>query len=285
MTDPTEISFSTRSGLRLAATRWNGGGTGVILAHGGGQTRHAWRGTGAELGAQGYTVLAFDLRGHGESEWASDGDYSLSRFRDDLCDVATTFARPPIVIGASLGGISAMLAAGEALMALRAVVLVDVTPRIDQAGSDKIVAFMREHMERGFGSVEEAADIVAAYLPDRQKPANPEGLRKYLRQTADGRFRWHWDPQIMIEPNSVTTARLQYDRLMQAVRQMTMPALLVRGGHSDVVSPEAVKEFLAAAPQAQYQNLAGAHHMVVGDRNDAFTATILDFLVAEAAAA
>lgn len=274
-------AIHTRSGLRLGATVWDGGGTGIILAHGGGQTRHAWKRTGALLGAQGYQVLAYDLRGHGESDWAKNGDYSLSRLRDDLSDVAATFTSEPVVVGASLGGISAMLSAGESGTAYRAVVLVDVTPLIEQVGSDQIVGFMVERMANGFASAQEAADAISAYLPNRPKPASTEGLKKYLRSSEDGRLRWHWDPQVMTDPNTVATASLEHARLVAAAGAMKMPVMLVRGGHSAVVSHAAVAEFLEAVPHARYRNLEDAHHMVVGDENDAFTTSIMEFIEEE----
>lgn len=280
VSDATPFEINTRSGLKLGSTVWRGSGTGIILAHGGGQTRHAWRRTGAKLGAHGYTVIAYDLRGHGDSEWATGGDYSLARFRDDLCDVVLAFDHPPVVVGASLGGISAMLAAGETATAFAAVVLVDVTPRIEPAGSDQIVGFMLRHMHRGFASLAEAAEAISEYMPNRPKPSNHAGLSRYLRDCADGQLRWHWDPQVLTEPNSIAAAPLDYTRLAEAARRLTMPVMLVRGGHSQVVSRKSVEEFLDLVPHARYENLADAHHMIVGDDNDAFTISLLDFLAA-----
>lgn len=278
MTGPATRILSTRSGLKLSATAWNGDRGGIILAHGGGQTRHAWRRTGMRLARQGYSVLAYDLRGHGESDWDGNGDYSLSRFRDDLCDVASVFDRPPIVVGASLGGISAMLAAGEAAASFAAVILVDVAPRIERVGSDRILGFMRRHIHQGFDSVAEAASAVSDYVPNRPKPVSHAGLEKYLRNSADGRLRWHWDPQILTEPDSIATVPLEHERLADAARRMAMPVMLVRGGHSQVVSLDSVAEFLTLVPHARYENLADAHHMIVGDENDSFTASLLDFI-------
>src|SRR5690606_30783851 len=102
----------------------------------------------------------------------------------------------PSAIGASLGGIASLLAVGEAERngesLFSSLVLVDITPRVDPDGVARIHTFMRAHAKEGFGSVDEAADAVAAYLPHRPKPKSNEGLKKNLRLSPDGRWRWHW---------------------------------------------------------------------------------------------
>jgi pimeloyl-ACP methyl ester carboxylesterase len=190
----------------------------------------------------------------------------------------------PIVIGASLGGIAALLAEGKAAKADRealfsALVLVDITPRVDLNGVAKIQGFMRAHAAEGFGSISEAADAVAAYLPHRPRPRSYDGLRKNLRLDPDGRWRWHWDPKFLDGPRPVDSARgMTEAALVEAARCVRAPALLVRGTSSELVSPDHVREFLELVPHAEYMDVAGARHMVAGDRNDRFSAAILSFL-------
>jgi len=98
-------TFPTRDGLRLAADVAGDGARGVlILAHGGGQTRHSWVLAGKRLADRGWKTVTVDLRGHGDSDWAPDGDYRVERFAEDLIDIAATFPAKPALIGASLGG-------------------------------------------------------------------------------------------------------------------------------------------------------------------------------------
>src|SRR4051812_2473229 len=78
----------------------------VVFLHGGGQTRHAWGGTAIAVGAAGWHALSLDLRGHGESSWDPAGDYGEAAFIADLRAVIGTLASMPIVVGASLGGIT-----------------------------------------------------------------------------------------------------------------------------------------------------------------------------------
>ena len=249
----------------------------VVLLHGGGQTRYSWGRLARRLGQFGYYVLSLDLRGHGDSDWAPDGDYRLDAFVADLYAVLERLPSPPVLIGASLGGISALLAVGESERELaRGLVLVDVVPRLEQEGVRRIRDFMTAHLD-GFASLEEAAAAVAAYLPHRPRPPSVDGLRKNLRQRADGRFYWHWDPAFVIgerRPGAVS----QLDRLLEAARRVRVPTLLVRGQASDVVSQAGVDELLALMPNARAVEVGGAGHMVAGDKNDAFNAAVEDFL-------
>lgn len=264
------------NGLRLAASAWGSPADPlVVLLHGGGQTRHAWGGAGASLAAAGFHAVALDMRGHGESDWAPDGDYSREQVVADLAAVVDELGTVPALVGASAGGITALLAAGEKRVDAWAVVLVDIVPRVEPAGARRIVDFMTSRPD-GFGSLDEAADAVAGYLPERPRPVDPEGLRKNLRLGPDGRWRWHWDPLFL---NRDRLRHDSYARFVAAARSLRPPTLLVRGMLSDIVSPEGVAEFLELAPHAEFIDVAGAGHMVAGDRNDPFATAVLDFLV------
>jgi pimeloyl-ACP methyl ester carboxylesterase len=277
-------SFLGADRNRLAADVFGDAGRPVLLLHGGGQTRHAWRRSGVELARAGWIAFAVDQRGHGDSEWVADGSYAFGDFAADVTVVAAELRRrtgaPPVVIGASLGGIASLLASGEAAQPIfAALVLVDITPRVDLTGVAKVQGFMRAHARDGFASVEEAADAVAAYLPHRPRPRSTEGLKKNLRFSPDGRWRWHWDPRFLDGRRPVDGYRSEVEgRLIAAARALTIPAMLVRGGSSELVQEEHAKEFLALVPQARFADVSGARHMVAGDKNDQFSAAILGFL-------
>ncbi|HUI96596.1 MAG TPA: alpha/beta hydrolase [Xanthobacteraceae bacterium] len=277
-------SFLGAARNRLAADVFGDAGRPVLLLHGGGQTRHAWRRTAVALARAGWTAYAVDQRGHGDSEWVADGAYAFEDFAADAAAVAAELARrhgvPPVVIGASLGGIAALLAAGKAPAPIfAALVLVDITPRVDLAGVGKVQGFMRAHARDGFASVEEAADAVAAYLPHRPRPRSTEGLKKNLRLHPDGRWRWHWDPRFLDGRRPVGGDRSEIEaRLLAAAGRLAIPAMLVRGGASELVQEEHAKEFLALVPHARFADVSGARHMVAGDKNDQFSVAILEFL-------
>jgi non-heme chloroperoxidase len=270
------LVFTGADSLRLVASGYGDpAARPVVLLHGGGQTRHAWGGTAAALAARGWHALAFDLRGHGESDWAPNGDYRVDAFAADLRAVASALAHPPVVVGASLGGMAALVAQGEAAIAA-AVVLVDIAPRTQRAGVERIIAFMTANPD-GFATLEEAADAVASYVPHRPRPRDLAGLKKNLRLGEDGRYRWHWDPRLMSGERRVG-GTTDPERLERAARALRVPALLVRGRMSDVIDEADARAFLAVAPHAKYVDVSGAGHMVAGDRNDRFTDAVGGFL-------
>jgi len=256
----------------------------ALLMHGGGQTRHSWRKTAISLAERGITSICVDARGHGDSDWLEDKSYTFESYARDVIAIASQmrekYGVKPICIGASLGGISAMLAQSKSNRdLLEALVLVDITPRMDVNGVAKILGFMSSKMHDGFTTIEEAADAIAAYLPDRSRPRTLEGLKKNLRKASNGRWRWHWDPGFIDGPNSINSVPVDFQQsLLDSAADLDIPTLLVRGGRSELVSEEHAKEFLSLAPHAHYADVSEAGHMVAGDKNDIFTDAVTDFL-------
>ena len=134
--------FNGHDGITLAADSWGDpDGPLVILQHGGGQTRHAWKGAAQTLGSAGYHAVAFDARGHGDSEWAADGVYGMDVMVKDLqCTVEAFGGKRPVLVGASMGGGTSLVALGEEHVDATALVLVDIAPKIESDGVAKIQA-------------------------------------------------------------------------------------------------------------------------------------------------
>ncbi len=263
-------------GLSLAVEHFGDGGPPVVLLHGGGQTRHAWDETALALAERGLRAVTYDARGHGHSDWPADQGYQLERFARDLVAVASTLDAPPVVVGASLGGYATMYAVGELRLSVRGLVVVDIAPRVEPEGVQRIFDFMTGH-DAGFASVEEAADAVARYLPHRSRPRRTDGLRKNLRLRDDGRYYWHWDPAFIHGVRRHRPSTLLMDN-QDIVRRITAPTLLLRGKQSDLLSEDGVAHFLELVPHAEYVDVSDATHMIVGDRNDRFTRAVLDFI-------
>ncbi len=272
---PVRREFIGRDGGKLIADAYGDlGAPSVLLLHGGGQTRHAWGNTAAQLAAAGWYAVALDARGHGESAWATDRDYSIDTQAHEMRGIWRELGRPLTAVGASMGGLVSMVAAGYAEEPLiDALVLVDIAPQIETRGSDRVVDFMTANPQ-GFESLQAAAEFVAAY---RQRPVqkNIDGLKKNMRQNAEGRWVWHWDPHLLDHRDKSRSNTAYYE---QAVRNLRIPALLVRGHHSDVLSEEGAQAFLRLLPGASYVDLKDAGHMVAGDVNDVFTQAVTDFL-------
>jgi pimeloyl-ACP methyl ester carboxylesterase len=191
----------------------------------------------------------------------------------------STLKAKPVMVGASMGGNIALVTEGETPGTAHAIVLVDVVPQIEPAGVQRIIDFMTARPD-GFADLEEAADAVAAYNPSRPRPSDPRGLAKNLRQGADGRWRWHWDPRFMQAKSAQREARVAdiRNRMRVAAANIRIPTLLVRGAQSDVVSTKGVEALRALIPHMEATDVENAGHMVAGDRNDPFNLAVLSFL-------
>ena len=276
-----------RDGIRLTADEAGPpDGPTAVLIHGGGQTRHAWGTTLQAIAERGWHAYSVDMRGHGDSDWDPDGDYTIEAFAGDIEAIGRSLAAspggPPVLIGASLGGLSSLLAIGEAddpEHIARGLVMVDVAARVESTGTARIGDFMMSGLD-GFDSLEQVADAIAAYNPHRPRPASLDGLKKNLRER-DGRWYWHWDPAFLtgkFGSSDETRSMVRHDPLAAAARNVRMPFLLVRGRMSDLLSEEGAQEMLELVPHARFADVAGAGHMVAGDRNDAFNDAVLGFL-------
>jgi pimeloyl-ACP methyl ester carboxylesterase len=277
--DPRLVRFEGFGGIHLVADVWGDDADWpVLLMHGGGQTRHAWGSTAQTLARRGWRAVSLDLRGHGDSEWALNGDYSFTAYGADCISVVDQLGRPPVLVGASLGGITAMLAEGGSDRVVSSgLVIVDVTHRSNPGGVQRIRDFMRSGIG-GFATLDEAAAAIAAYTPHRPRRVNPAGLMKVLRQKKDGRWYWHWDPRFL-DHERTEVPRREFEPLLEAaIRNIAVPTLLVRGKLSDVVTEEGVREFLQTIPGAKMVDVGSAAHMVAGDQNDAFSQAVIDFL-------
>jgi pimeloyl-ACP methyl ester carboxylesterase len=278
---PQDVTFRGVDGITLTAHEWNRGAEStahrptVLMLHGGGQNRFSWKNTGQILADEGFHVVALDSRGHGDSDRSPDANYALETLSADTLRVLDQIGRPVALIGASMGGLTGILAADEAgPRKVTRLVLVDVVPRFEKSGSARIRDFMFNHVH-GFDSLEEAADAVAAYLPHRTKPRSPEGLKRNLRKR-DGRWYWHWDPAFLTKPQDDPFVRAE--KLEQAAINLKIPILLIRGKLSDVVSAEGVKDFLDKVPSAEFVELSDAGHTAAGDDNDAFSEVVVQFV-------
>jgi pimeloyl-ACP methyl ester carboxylesterase len=183
-----------------------------------------------------------------------------------------------VLVGASLGGVAAMIAEGGSDRVVSSgLVIVDITTRSNPEGLQRIHDFMSSGLE-GFATLEDAAEAIASYTPNRKKRVNPAGLMKVLRQKPDGRWYWHWDPKFIARGRQ-EVPREDFQQLFDAaLHNIRVPTLLVRGLLSDIVTEEGVQEFLQAIPGSKLVDVGDAAHMVAGDQNDAFSNAVVEFL-------
>jgi pimeloyl-ACP methyl ester carboxylesterase len=277
---PNPVQFASADGLVLSGTRQPGSRRQpqILLSHGFGQTRHSWAGSQHRLGQAGFGSLAWDTRGHGATgRNPTRQPYIAADFIGDMAAAARLVGGEPVLVGASMGGLTGLLAQAQAPL-FSALVLVDVTPRWEAAGMQRIQAFMTAH-PTGFDSYDHAAGAIADYLPHRRGRKTEEQLSKLLHIDAGGRLRWHWDPRLLAE--FVAGSQQLQESIAEAARRVRIPVLLVSGGRSDLVSDDTVAHFLELVPHAGHVRLPEATHMLAGDDNDAFTETVLAFLRAQ----
>jgi pimeloyl-ACP methyl ester carboxylesterase len=252
----------------------------VLFLHGGGQTRHSWGDSAKIIAKNGYYSIALDARGHGDSSWSESGSYRIEDFGNDLKEIINQLGKIPALVGASMGGLTSLIAQGESEKPISsAIILVDIAPKTEQKGIERIFAFMSSN-KHGFVSIDEAAASVSAYLPNREKPKDHSRLEKNLRLRADGRYYWHWDMKMLELWKSITPDQQirNEERMYNAAKNLKVPTMIVRGGMSDVVSEKVMAEFLDEVPHVRSVNVTNAGHMVAGDSNHAFTNAVLEFL-------
>ena len=278
---PQPVQFRGDGLLTLVGDEWNRstprsqGSPTILMLHGGGQNRFSWKNTGQVLADRGLHVVALDARGHGDSERAPAGQYTIAALARDVAAVLEQIGRPVVIIGASMGGMTGIVAAHAAgPQSVTKLVLVDVVPHYEHEGTTRIRDFMSRHVH-GFDTLEQAADAIADYLPHRRRPRNLEGLQKNLRHR-EGRWHWHWDPAFVTSVGD--DPFVDSDELEDLATRLRIPILLIRGKLSDVVSPEGVERFLATVPHAEFVELSDAGHTAAGDDNDAFSDAVVTFV-------
>jgi pimeloyl-ACP methyl ester carboxylesterase len=246
----------------------------VLFFHGGGQSRNAWIGSAKTVAEAGYYGISFDLRGHGNSDWAADGDYLLDAFSRDVERLISQFNQPVTLVGASRGGQAALVGGSRHPDRVRLIMLADVAPMIRDDGVDGIRAFFAEG-EAGFATLDDAADSLARHL-NQPRMDDSSRLARAMRQDDAGRWHWRWDPATgkreFLHPPSEDEA------LLAAAARVESPVVLVRAEFSHLLTDEGVARFGQLAPQLGVINAKGVGHMFTADRNDAFAAQLLECL-------
>lgn len=278
------ITVAAPDGLRLAGEAHGpADGAPVIFLHGGGQSRSAWRVAAQRLGEAGYRACTMDLRGHGDSDWSEALAYDFDDYVGDL--VATIVAlggAPAVLVGASLGGHIATLAAARYPDRVSALLLADVTPWIDEEQGGAIRSRLRE-ARHGFASLEEASAMVSRLRGTPPRTGSLEGLRHHVRERADGRLYFRWDVRLM--DDAKLEGGGEGGLFRREAMRLRLPVLVMRAEHSTLTTAGQVAAFRAAVPGVEEVLIEGAGHMVTGDVNDAYADAILAFLSRAGAAA
>jgi len=247
----------------------------VVFLHGGGLNAHTWDLVCAALRRERHCV-ALDQRGHGESEWSPQMDYTTESHVGDLdAFVDTLGLRRFVLVGMSLGGVNALAWAGQHSRRLAGLVLVDVGPEIRSDGVRKIQAFTSEATP--LASVDEFVDRALAFNPRRNRELLRRSLLHNLRSMPDGRFMWKYDQRHRGKVDPVAYARRR-ELLWSAVDGVECPTLVVRGAQSDVFHDEDAERLAGRLRRGRWVKIEGAGHTVQGDNPAGLLVELRPFL-------
>jgi len=267
----------TVRGLKLHYQEWgNPDAPAVILVHGFGVSGHMFD-EFAERMQDRYHLLAIDQRGHGDSDWAPDGDYSRGAFVQDLEGFreALGFERF-ILVGHSMGGLNSVSYTTAYPQRVRALVLVDVGPESAKEGVENIVRFTRGPDELEF---EEFVELAHRFNQRRTLANIRERMRHRLKPAESGKYTWKFDKRFREQDSGLKIgSELSNDQSWQLFRDINVPTLLVRGAESDVLSAETAERATREMASARLVTVSGAGHSVPGDNPDEFTAGVQEFL-------
>jgi len=269
-----DLTVETADGLQIRGEMFGpDDGPPVVLLHGGGQSKSAWRGAARRLGRAGFLSCAMDLRGHGDSDWSPDAAYMFDDYERDLLATIAKLGGPALVVGASMGGHVAMITSARNPEAVRGLAIADITPWVSEERGDDIRNSMRAAAS-GFASLEEAASMVNN-LRGTEPKGDVSSLRRHLREGEDGRFYWRWDPALMSD--KALRHGGEGGLLVAEASRLRVPVLLMLAEHSNLTDETQAAKFKALVPGLQWLVIPGAGHMVTGDVNDAYADEILKF--------
>jgi pimeloyl-ACP methyl ester carboxylesterase len=266
------VSVAVDGDRRVSALRWGPAGSSpeIVLIHGGAQNAHTWDTVALALDRP---LLAVDLPGHGHSDWREDHSYWPAHLADDVAVVLRELApSAELVCGMSLGGITAICLAAQHPDLVRRLAIVDVTPGVDHAKAEPIVAFVSG--PETFASFDEILERTVQFNPTRSVSSLRRGILHNAKENPDGSWTWRWDP--MREWNFPEGDIPDFGSLWDKVDQIQCPILFLRGGaDGSVVNDDDQDELLRRQPDTKAVTVEGAGHSLQGDK-PLETAALLD---------
>jgi len=242
--------------------------------HGITQTAHSWDEVAAAL-ARDYHVLCLDQRGHGESDWAPDGDYSRQTHAADIAAITDALGLSHILLaGMSMGGINAITLTARHPDTVRALIIVDVSPEIEARGVENIRAFIQAPDE--LDSVEEFVERAQRFNPRRSRENIRSRLAHNLKRLPSGKWTWKYDTALRAPERGFHASALAH--LWDDVHAIRCPTLIIKGEESDILSADSARKLQAAIPRSELAIVAGAGHSVMGDNPEGFLAAVRPFL-------
>jgi pimeloyl-ACP methyl ester carboxylesterase len=262
-------------GLTFHYVEWGAASAPPLLClHGITQTAHSWDEVAADL-ARDYRVLCVDQRGHGDSDWAPDGDYTRQTQAADVDAITDALGLTRVVLaGMSMGGINAITFTAAHPDKVRALIIVDVSPEIQARGVENIRTFIQA--SDVLDSFEEFVARAHQFNPRRSLDNIRSRLSYNLKQLPDGKWTWKYDTALRSPQRGFQASALL--NLWDDVKAIRCPTLIIKGGESDILSAESATKLQEAIPGSRLAVVPGAGHSVMGDNPAAFIAAAREFL-------
>ncbi len=270
--------FVDANGLRFHYLEWgNPDNPPMLLLHGFAQTCHSW--DFVALGfSDDYHVIVLDQRGHGDSDWAPDGDYSPETQQKDISAVVDALGLEGFVLmGLSMGGRNSFTYAANNPGKVKALVIVDAAPQNMTQGTDNIRNFVQQDDE--LVSVDAFVDRVLQFNPRRDRQQVRGSILHNLKELPNGNWTWKYDRALRRPGRRMGSDPDTEQRLWGYIRSLQCPTLLVRGGASDIVALDTADGMHQAIPNSRLATIEGAGHLVMGDSPSGFQNAVTEFIV------
>lgn len=268
------VDVEVSPGRKVSSLMWGTSPPELVLVHGGAQNAHTWDTVALALDRP---LLAIDLPGHGHSDGGPDGSLSVTSNGADLARVIAELAPHAVgVVGMSLGGLSSIALAAHAPELVRSLVLVDVTPGVNQEKAAPITSFIDG--PSSFADFDELLARTIEHNPSRTEASLRRGILHNAVQREDGSWVWRYARF----RTGAAGQRPEFGDWWGAISNLTVPLMLVRGLAWSVVSDEDVEELLRRQPSCTVVGVEGAGHSIQGDRPLELTAILSDFLFSPA---
>ncbi|MCY3638371.1 MAG: alpha/beta hydrolase [Chloroflexi bacterium] len=269
--------FVDANGLRFHYLEWgNPDNPPMLLLHGFAQTCHSW--DFVALGfSDDYHVIVLDQRGHGDSDWAPDGDYSPETQQKDISAVVDSLGLEGFVLmGLSMGGRNSFTYAANNPGKVKALVIVDAAPQNMTQGTDNIRNFVQQDDE--LESVDAFVDRVLQFNPRRDRQQVRGSILHNLKELPNGNWTWKYDRALRRPGRRMGSDPDTEQRLWGYIRSLQCPTLLVRGGASDIVALDTADRMHQAIPNSRLATIEGAGHLVMGDSPSGFQNAVTEFI-------
>ena len=269
--------FVSANGLRFHYLDWGEpDNPPMLLLHGFAQTCHSWDFVALAL-CDRFHVMALDQRGHGDSDWAPDGDYSPEAQQGDIQAIVEALDLHGLVLmGLSMGGRNAFTYAANHPERVRALVIVDAAPENLRAGGENIRRFVEQEDE--LDSIEDFVERVRQYNPRRPVEQIRGSIAHNLKQLPNGKWTWKYDKVLRSPERRTNTDPTVTQRLWDYVESLRRPTLVVRGAQSDIVTLETAEAMHRRIPDGRLATVEKAGHLVMGDNPAGFERAVTEFL-------